>query len=143
MAVTAWYPQAHVAEQANLLKPRAAITSRIYKEIAMASNNSKKAKYVTLGKVQALLACIDPHVDFDQFIEIAEAVYIETQGNVTGLKVLDTWARSGGDDNLSGELLKKFWMDFAEDGDRYFGLGKLMRLATQSKAHGNQPVAKH
>jgi hypothetical protein len=93
-----------------------------------------KVSQRTLGKVEALCNCIDPDVDFDQFIDIMDSVFIETQGTKAGLAILETWTRTGNSDELpSTELLRKWWNALDADAERSFGMGKLMHLAKQSK----------
>jgi hypothetical protein len=59
----------------------------------MASRRYRTVSKTTLGKVEALLGCADPDVDFDQFIDVMDAVYVETQGTKAGLAILETWTR--------------------------------------------------
>jgi hypothetical protein len=103
-------------------------------EIHMASAKYKKVSKRTLGKIEALLNCIDPNINFKRFAEIFDLVYFEGRGSMAALKVLDAWARKGGDELITGELLRDWWISFEDDDERYFGMGKLMSLAKQSNA---------
>jgi hypothetical protein len=94
----------------------------------MAGNKYRKVSKRTFGKIEGLLSCINPNVDFDAFHEIMGFVYIETHGGKKGLMILDNFAQQS---NVlpTGSALKTIWNDYSADDERYFGMASLMALA--------------
>jgi len=81
-----------------------------------------------LGKIEGLLAGINPEVDFDTFHEIMGLIYTETYGSCKGFELLDSWYC------LSSEYpgfdeLADIWLAYKNDDERYFGMGRLTYLA--------------
>jgi hypothetical protein len=124
------------AEQANPLcfTTRGHETDRTLKEIFMFSFDCRKVSKRTIGKVEGVLGCINPDVDFDTFHEVMFRVYVATQGSPAGLKVLDAWTRNGNDDLPTGDSLRRIWGEHAEHESHWAGVVKLMALAKTLKS---------
>lgn len=84
-----------------------------------------------LGKIEGLLACINPDVDFDTFHEIMGLIYVETYGSHKGLALLDDWY-SNSDEYPGDDALVDMWCSYLNDEERYFGMGMLMHLASEN-----------
>ncbi len=66
---------------------------------------------LTIGKMQALLAALDPSMGRDQWLRIGLALHHETEGDDTGFELWDEWS-SDGDTYPGTEGLRHQWDSF-------------------------------
>lgn len=66
---------------------------------------------LTVAKMQALLAALDPSMGRDQWLRIGFALHHETEGDDTGFELWDEWS-SDGDTYPSTEALRHQWDSF-------------------------------
>jgi hypothetical protein len=101
----------------------------------MASNRKSKVTKRRLGKVEAILACMASPEYMHELHEVMELVYLETHGTVAGFELLKEWAERGDEKVIpTGEALWEIWISYGNDCQRYFGMGRLIDVAAQSRA---------
>lgn len=101
----------------------------------MAANRYSKVTKRRLGKVEATLACMASPEHMYELHEVMELVYLETHGTVAGFELLKEWAKRGDEKVIpTGQALWDIWSAYGNDSKRYFGIGRLIEVAAQSRA---------
>jgi len=86
-----------------------------------------------LGKLEKLLACLDPDSGYEDWLKVGMALYYESGGNDAGLDLYDSWSSKGKKYKNSKEIEAK-WRSFRGTSPKPVTIGTLVKMAKDAGA---------